>query len=230
MCSLMRRVLVVAVVTATVVVSSASATEVRTVHVSNLVARPLHRSVVLRAAPGGRALVTVGPKSVFGGSIVLGVVAVRGRWVEVTSEALKNGYFGWVERRRDVSVRLDRWMLHASLSRHELFVLHDGRVARTIPIAIGAADSPTPTGRFAISEKLDGSRFGTVYGCCILALTAHQPHPPAGWSTNRAYFVAIHGGGGIGAAVSAGCMHASEADLRYLMRTIPLGTAIRISR
>ncbi len=36
--------------------------------------------------------------------------------------------------------------------------------------------------------------------------------------------VAVHGGGGVGSAVSAGCLHASEPDLRYLMRAVPLGT------
>src|SRR5581483_789596 len=146
------------------------------------------------------------------------------------SEALANGRYGWVERGRDVSVRTDDWVLHVSLSRHMLFVLRNGHAVRRIPVAIGASSSPTPTGRFAVAEKLPGSRFGTVYGCCILGLTAHQPHPPAGWSSGVAYYVAIHGGGGIGSGVSAGCLHASEADLRYLMRTIPAGTAIRISR
>jgi hypothetical protein len=198
-------------------------------HAGDLVARPLHSTVVLHASPGGRAVARVGPKSVFGGPIALGVVGVRGTWLRVSSEALENGSYGWVERGVDVSVRPDRWVLHAFLSRHRLFVLRDGRVVRTIPVAIGTAASPTPTGRFAIAEKLPGSRIGSVYGCCILGLTAHQPHPPAGWSASRAYFIAIHGGSGIGAAVSAGCLHASEADLRFLMRWIPLGTAVRIS-
>lgn len=64
-----------------------------------------------------------------------------------------------------------------------------------------------------------------MYGCCILALTARQPRPPAGWSGSRTYFVATHGGG-IGRAVSAGCLHLDEAALRYLMRVVPLGTPV----
>ncbi|MGH3008591.1 MAG: L,D-transpeptidase [Gaiellaceae bacterium] len=215
---------------ATAAVLATHATGSRVADVPDLVARPLHASVVLHAAPGGRALVRVGPRSVFGGPVAFGVVGARGKWLRVTSEALPNEHYGWVERGRDVSVRADRWALHAFLARHVLIVLHDGHVARSIPVAIGTASSPTPTGRFAVAEKLPGSGFASVYGCCILGLTAHQPHPPAGWSTSRAYFIAIHGGSGIGAAVSAGCLHASEADLRFLMRWIPLGTAIRISR
>ena len=44
-----------------------------------LAARPLHGSVVLRAEPGGRPLLRVGPRGPLGGPLVLGVVAVRGR-------------------------------------------------------------------------------------------------------------------------------------------------------
>jgi lipoprotein-anchoring transpeptidase ErfK/SrfK len=160
---------------------------------------------------------------------VLGVVAVRGSWVEVTAQSLPNGRFGWAEFGRDVSVRPVAWALDVSLSRHELFVLHRGRVVRTIPVGIGRPGSPTPLGRFAVAEKLTGA-YGPAFGCCILALTARQPRLPAGWNTHVTYYVAIHAGFGEGSAVSAGCLHAPEADVRYLMRTIPLGTGVRIVR
>ena len=193
-----------------------------------LAARPLHGSVVLRAEPGGTALVRVGPRGPLGGPLVFGVLAVRGRWVEVTAEALPNGHHGWVEFGRDVAVQPIRWTLRASLSRRELYVRQDGRLVRTIPVGIGAPDSPTPTGRFAVAEKVTGP-FGPAYGCCILALTARQPHPPPGWNTHIRYYVAIHAGSGQGSAVSAGCLHATEAEVRYLMRTVPLGTPVQIS-
>jgi L,D-transpeptidase catalytic domain len=196
---------------------------------ASLAARPLHGAVTLRAGPGGRALVRVGPRGPLGGPLVFGVVGVRGRWVEVTAEALPNGHYGWVEFGRDVSVQPVEWTLRASLSRRELYVLRDGRLLRTIPVGIGAPDSPTPTGRFAVAEKLTGP-FGPAYGCCILALTARQPHLPPGWNTRITYYVAIHAGSGQGSAVSAGCLHATEADVRYLMRTVPLGTSVQILR
>jgi L,D-transpeptidase-like protein len=194
-----------------------------------LAARPLHGAVVLRTGPGGKALVRVGLRGPLGGPLVLGVVAVRGRWVEVTAEALPNGRFGWVEFGRDVAVQPVQWTLRASLSRRRLSVLRDGRLVRTIPVAIGAPSSPTPVGRFAVAEKVTGP-FGPAYGCCILALTARQPRLPAGWNRSITYYVAIHAGSGQGAAVSAGCLHATEVDVRYLMRTVPLGTPVQILR
>jgi hypothetical protein len=194
-----------------------------------LAARPLHGAVVLRAQPGGRALVRVGPRGPLGGPLVLGVIAIRGRWVEVTTEALPNGHFGWVEFGRDVAVQPVRWTLHASLSERQLSVLRDGRLVRRISVGIGAASSPTPLGRFAVAEKVTGP-FGPAFGCCILALTARQPRLPAGWNRSITYYVAIHAGSGQGAAVSAGCLHATAADVRYLMRTVPLGTPVQIAR
>jgi hypothetical protein len=193
-----------------------------------LAARPLHSSVALRARPGGKPLARVGPRDPLGGPLVLGVVAVRGHWVEVTAGALQNGQFGWAEFGRDVAVQPVQWTLRASLSRRRLAVLRDGRLMRRIPVGIGTASSPTPVGRFAVAEKYTGP-FGRAFGCCILALTARQPRLPAGWNRSITYYVAIHTGSGQGAAVSAGCLHVTEADVRYLMRTVPLGTPVRIS-
>jgi hypothetical protein len=192
-----------------------------------LAASPLHGAVVLRARPGGKAVVRVGPRTPLGGPLVLGVVRVRGRWVEVTAEALPNGHYAWAKFGRDVAVHPIQWRLRASLSRRELYVLRDGRVVRTIRVGIGAPASPTPTGRFALAEKLTGP-FGPAFGPRILVLTARQPRLPPGWNTRITYYVAIHAGTGRGAAVSAGCLHATESQVRYLMRTVPLGTPVQI--
>jgi hypothetical protein len=198
--------------------------------VEALAARPLHGSVVLRAQPHGKPLVRVGSReSLGGGPLVLGVVAVRGRWVEVTTEALPNGRFGWAEFGRDVAVQPIQWALRTSLSRRVLDVLRDGRIVRTIPVGIGVSGSPTPTGRFAVAEKLVGP-FGPALGTRILVLTARQPRLPPGWNRSITYYVAIHAGLGQGSAVSAGCLHVRETDARYLMRTVPLGTPVRIVR
>jgi L,D-transpeptidase catalytic domain len=194
-----------------------------------LAARPLHGSVVLRAQPGGKPVLRVGPRGPLGGPLVLGVVGVRGRWLKVTAEALPNGHYAWVEFGRDVTVHPIQWTLRASLSRRALDVVRNGRIVRTMRVGIGAPSSPTPVGHFAVAEKLTGP-FGPALGTRILVLTARQPHLPAGWNTSITYYVAIHSGSGRGSAVSAGCLHATEADVRYLMRTVPLGTAVQILR
>jgi lipoprotein-anchoring transpeptidase ErfK/SrfK len=103
------------------------------------------------------------------------------------------------------------------------------RVLRTAVVGIGRPGSPTPTGRFSITDKLPGSQYGAYYGCCILALSGHQTNTPAGWHGGDR--LAIHGTnapGSIGVPSSAGCLHAEAADLRTLMRRVPLGTPVFI--
>ena len=80
-----------------------------------------------------------------------------------------------------------------------------------------------------MTDKLSGSRFGPYYGCCILALSGHQTHLPAGWPGGDR--LAIHGTDSpatIGTAASAGCLRAADADLQALMRRVPLGTPVFI--
>jgi len=116
-----------------------------------------------------------------------------------------------------------------SLSRRALEVRLGGRTVRTVSVAIGRPGSDTPTGRFAITDKMAGTAYGAYYGCCILALSGHQPHPPPGWRGGDR--LAIHGTdspGTIGTPASAGCLRAADADLHALMDDVPLGTPVVI--
>ncbi|MBV8598782.1 MAG: L,D-transpeptidase [Actinobacteria bacterium] len=194
---------------------------------SFLVVRPAHASLALHAAPGGPVLAKVGRTTSFGTPVVLGVVARRTGWFGVTTDAVPNGKVGWV-RSRDAVVGVVHDAIRVSLSAKKLELYAGGRLVRSYVVGIGAASSPTPVGRFAVAEKLPGSSQGSVYGCCILGLSVHQLHPPASWSRGGNYLVAIHGGGGLGTAVSAGCLHLDEAGLRYLMDDVPLGTPVFI--
>jgi L,D-transpeptidase catalytic domain len=120
------------------------------------------------------------------------------------------------------------WSIDISLSTRRLVLRHNGVIVRRVAVGIGAAGSPTPVGRYVVTDHIvPASNGSTAYGCCILALSGHQPHPPAGWSTNRDWRLAIHGGAT--GAISAGCVHADEATLRYLMRMTPLGTPVTVA-
>ncbi len=125
-------------------------------------------------------------------------------------------------------MRPSRLELEVDLSRRELILLSDGVRKRRMSIAIGAPDTPTPPGEYYVTDKLPGADFGQFYGCCILALSGHQPDLPQGWSGGDR--LAIHGSPTPtwGQNVSNGCLHAREADLRYLLKTVPLGTVVTI--
>ena len=190
-----------------------------------MVAQVRVASVALRAAPGsGRVLAVAQRTTEFGSSTTFAVTAIRGRWAEVISPLLANDEHGFV-RRSELKLSRVRVAIDVDLSARRLRVWRGGVILRRVEIAVGAAGSPTPIGRFAVTDQLTG--FNTsAYGCCILALSGHQTHLPPGWTGGDR--LAIHGGGGLGSAVSTGCLHAGEADLRWLLRRVPLGTQVVI--
>jgi lipoprotein-anchoring transpeptidase ErfK/SrfK len=190
------------------------------------------RTVALRAKPGGKTIAKLGSHTEFGSKRVLSVAATRGRWLGVSVPERPNGKLGWIDGR---SGALDRGRtkisVRADLSKRQVELRVGRRVVKRMKVAIGRPGAATPTGRFAITDKLAGNRFGPYYGCCILALSGHQPNTPAGWrGGNR---LAVHGTdqpGLIGAAASAGCLRGADRDLRVLIRRVPVGTPIFIQR
>ena len=187
------------------------------------------RTVALRSKPGGRVLASVGSTTEFSSPTTFAVAAHKPGWLGVTSTNLPNGKIGWVKANNSLKAQSTHISLRIDLSRRRL-ELRDGRkVLRHVTVGIGRSSSPTPTGRFAITDKLSGGAYGPYYGCCILALSGHQVNTPAGWQGGDR--LAIHGTndpGSIGVPSSAGCLHADAEDLKVLMRRVPLGTPVFI--
>jgi hypothetical protein len=176
--------------------------------------------------------VRVGSTTEFGSPRVLAVAARRDEWLGVVATERPNNRLGWVRRDNPaLKLRRTRWSLHADLSDRTLTLRKDGRRVHRLTVAIGRPGAETPTGRFAVTDKLSGSSYGPYYGCCILALSGHQPKTPPGWTGGNR--LAIHGTDApstIGMAASAGCLRASDADLRSLMAKVPLGATVFIRR
>ncbi len=194
-----------------------------------LVLRPRgHGEVVVRARPGGAVVARLGARTEFGSPATLAVAAKRGRWFGVVTTLLPNGRLGWVDPEESAFARSrTRVRVTIDLSARRLVVRRGHRVLRRVTVAVGRPSSPTPIGRFAVTDKLAGYRYSSAYGCCILALSAHQPYLPAGWQGGDR--IAVHGTNdpsSIGTAASAGCPRASDADMRYLLRTVPLGAPV----
>jgi hypothetical protein len=187
--------------------------------------------VALRTRPSGPVVGRVGALTRFGSQRALGVVASRrGRWLAVTEPGVAGNRVVWVDARAG-GLRYSRTplQLEVDLSDRTLTLKRGKVTLRRVGVGVGAFDSPTPTGHFAVTDKLPGGNFSAAYGCCILALSAVQPNLPAGWAGGNR--VAIHGtlsASDFGRAVSAGCVHAPDSDLRYLMRVVPLGTPVLI--
>ena len=194
-----------------------------------LVARP-HRILRFHARPGGRLLFKVLPRTLYGHQVVLSVTQRRGAWAAVPTWLLPNGRRAWVRLSRHTFTRRQTtWRLQADLSERTLTATHDGAAVRTMRVAIGAPRTPTPTGTFAVTDRIRGAGYGASYGCCILALTGHQPKVRSGSVDGR---LAIHGTnapGSIGTRSSQGCLRATDVSMRWMRRHIPVGAQLTIT-
>jgi lipoprotein-anchoring transpeptidase ErfK/SrfK len=187
------------------------------------------RSVTMHSRPGGRAVATIRNRTGFGTPTYVLVTRHKGRWLGIVNTAAGNNHVGWI-RSTAVQLRRDNWSLHAELGHHELLVYHGGREVRHFLIATGKPSAPTPTGLYAVTDRLTTGDPEGPYGCCILALSAKAPHAISDWDGGNR--IAIHSTpetSSIGHPVSHGCMRLSLPAGRWLIDHIPLATPVRIS-
>jgi hypothetical protein len=189
----------------------------------------LKRRVVLRAAPrrGSRALARLRLKTRWDSARVLAVTGRRGRWLRVIATELPNGRRGWIPLGA-ARVVANPWRVTADISSRTVSVYKRDRLVRRVRVAVGGPATPTPTGRFAVTDKItmDGS---AAYGCCALALSGHQTRFARGWHGGDR--LAIHGTrlvGTIGTAASYGCLRARDEDASFLVHRVWLGSVVTI--
>jgi lipoprotein-anchoring transpeptidase ErfK/SrfK len=183
--------------------------------------------VAMRDAPGGQVVTALTDTTEFDSPTVLSVAERRGNWAGVPTAELPNGKLGWVKLDSD-GIKIDSVgqsiVLDLSSMTGKLYRGSD--LERKWQIGIGAPATPTPTGRFSITDEIVGG-LNPTYGCCAIALSATQPNLPAGWTGGDR--IAIHGTSlPLGAANSTGCAHSGEDDLRALIDGVPLGTPVTI--
>jgi hypothetical protein len=185
--------------------------------------------VSMRIKPRGRVFQRVGARTPFGSKQTLAVAERRGRWLGVSTHERSNGRLAWVDGRSGALGRhRTRVSLRVDLSRRRLELRSGRRTLRSVVVGLGRPGSPTPTGRFAVTDKLSGAPYRGVYGCCILALSGTQERLPPGWTGGSR--LAIHGGPGSPTSNSAGCVRTDRGTLRTLMKKVPLGTPVFVAR
>ena len=187
------------------------------------------RRAALRASPGGRVVARIGTRTEFGSRRVLAVTGRRDGWLRVIATERPNGRPAWLRASAarvsstNVWIRVDR-------SRRQLTLGRGDRVLRRVPVAVGRPGTPTPLGRFAVTDRLRSQRSDSPYGCCAIALSGHQTKLLPGWPGGDR--LAIHGTPNpetVGQAASLGCMRAGAADIRALMRRVPLGAVVVVA-
>ncbi len=196
----------------------------------SLVAGLLH-ATTLRGSPSGsgNAVARLTTRTEFGSPDALWVVDRVPGWLGVISAQGGNNRVAWIA---ESSASLSRvpWELKISLGARRLTVLDHGKAVERYTVAIGAPGAPTPTGRFAVTDRLLTGDPSGPYGCCILALSAHSPHAIQGWTGGTR--IAIHSApetSSIGEAASHGCVRVTLPEGRWLLDHIPLGTPTLIA-
>jgi hypothetical protein len=179
--------------------------------------------------PGGKARVRIADETEWNTPRVLSVVRHRRDWLAVLVPELKNGQVAWIRMSQVKRLRAVTWSLHADLSRRELVVRRDGKAVRRLRVGVGRPGHGTPTGRFAVTDRLRVTDPASPYGCCVLALTGHQTKLPPGWPGGDR--LAVHATAdlsNLGQAVSLGCMRSDPRDARWLIKKVPLGSPVFI--
>jgi lipoprotein-anchoring transpeptidase ErfK/SrfK len=124
------------------------------------------------------------------------------------------------------------WRLQINLKSRKLTVFHNNKKKLSFPVVIGAPDTPTPKGLFAVYEKNKQINSNGFIGPWAIHLTAHS-------NILRQYDngpgrIALHGRGGaslndkLGSAASHGCLRMNNKRIRFIARSIPLGTPVKI--
>jgi hypothetical protein len=182
----------------------------------------------LRASPGGRPLRWIGTRTEFDSPRVMSVTARRAGWLRVLASERPNGRSGWIREDR-ARLASTNFSIHVDRSARRLTLRRDGRTVRTLSVAVGRPGTETPTGRFAVTDKLRPDDPASPYGCCLLALSGHQTKLLPGWPGGDR--LAIHATPSlwtVGKAASLGCMRGRPGDVRRLMKTVPVGTPVFI--
>jgi hypothetical protein len=182
----------------------------------------------LRATPGGRHLHWIGTRTEFGSPRVLSVTARRDGWLRVLASERPNGKLGWIRADR-ARLASTNFAIHVDRSARRLTLRRDGRKVRSFAVAVGRPGTETPTGRFAVTDKLRPDDPASPYGCCLLALSGHQTKLLPGWpGGDRLAIHATPSLWSVGRAASLGCMRGRPGHVRRLMRTVPAGTPVFI--
>ncbi len=167
-----------------------------------------------------------------GGPVGLLVLQVRGKWLRVLLATKPNGASAWINADR-VRLTRTRWRVEVDLGERVVRVRRAGKTVRRLRAVVGAPDTPTPRGRFALAELARQPDPGGFLGPFALHLTAHSTVlDDYGGGPGR---VAIHGRGGeslndpLGSARSHGCVRIDNQHVRWLASKLVAGVPVVVA-
>jgi lipoprotein-anchoring transpeptidase ErfK/SrfK len=190
------------------------------------------RAVAYRR-PGSGRYAEFGARNVNGAPTVFAVLGKRldadcePQWYRVQLPLKPNGVTGWV-RAADVELAPVTTRIVVDLSDRRVTLFDRAREVLTVPAAIGAASTPTPTGRYYVNQRLVPADPSGPFGPGAIGISAFS-NVLTGWTQGGP--VAIHGTNRpelIGRAVSNGCIRVRNDHLRQLFDRALAGTPVTV--
>lgn len=182
-------------------------------------------------APGVGRLYSFGRRNANGVPTVFGVLAeridarCRVQWYRVQLPLRPNGVRGWV-RAADVAVAAVTTRIEVDLSARRVTLFDRGRRVLVAEAAIGSSQTPTPTGRYYVNQRLVPGDPSGPFGPGAIGISAFSD-VLTGWTQGGP--IAIHGTNRpelLGGAVSNGCIRVRNAKLRQLFDRVRAGTPV----
>jgi hypothetical protein len=184
----------------------------------------------VRSSPGGAIVAHLPAATPLGAPTWLWVLRTTAnrRWGRVVLPLKPNGRSGWISLHGLRTVHTSTW-IRASLHARRIWLMHGSRPLDSFSAAIGAVTTPTPIGRFSVTDSLATGDPSGPFGWYAFGLSGHQPQLPRNWSGGDQ--LAIHGTddpASIGTAASHGCLRVSPQALARLRPALHLGTPVVI--
>src|ERR1700716_238692 len=153
----------------------------------------------------------------------------RPGWLNVLLPVRPNGASGWIKA-SDVTLETSDYEIRVELGAHKLTLLKLGQPVLDSGVVIGADKTPTPLGKFYVTDPLDlHSQPNAGYGVFALGIS--------GYSDVLTSFkggpgqLAVHGTsnpGQVGQNISNGCVRVPNDIIEKIAAQAPLGTPVTI--
>jgi len=164
------------------------------------------------------------------GPLTFMVERERKDWVKVQLPERPNGSSGWV-RKSDVSLSQTDYSVKIDLPRHRITVRQGDRVVQRAKVGLGQSATPTPSGRYYLTELIQPPSPDGIYGAYAFSLSGFSDVVTDFNGGNGQ--LGLHGTNdpaGLGKNVSKGCIRVSNRVIRKLAARLPLGTPVVIKR
>jgi len=149
-------------------------------------------------------------------------------WAQVLLPVRPNGSTGWV-RTSDVHITANPYRVVVELGAHRITVQQGDTVLYTGRVAVGAPDTPTPTGTYYVRVEVKAIDPTTVYGPYAWGLSSHSDALESFNGGDGE--IGIHGNNDasvLGQNVTHGCVRMDNDAITNLTKTLPLGTPVTI--